>query len=281
MKKLLKTAAIAGGIMCAVNGLDNRLETTRYTVSSNKVPKEFDGFTIAHLSDMHSESIPNLSDAVKALRPDIIVCTGDMADDRGSYESVIAAIKELMDIAPVYIITGNHDLWRNDFPTLLKETEDTGATYLRNQRCEISKDGASVFISGLDDPFSYDTKTINEHMDYGLKMLDKADGFEILLFHRANLLDKLKDKGFDIILSGHMHGGQFRIPYIGGVLSPKSSFAGGGRLFFPKYFGGFYKFKNTAMIVSRGLGNPMIIPRIFNRPELVSVKLRHTENNNE
>lgn len=274
MKKLLKTAALAGGIMCAVNGLDNRLETTRYTVSSKKLPKQFDGFTIAHLSDLHSESIPNLSDAVKAIRPDIIACTGDMADDKGSYEPVISAMKELMDIAPVYTVTGNHDLWRNDFPALLKDTENTGAIYLRNHRKRILRNGASIFISGIDDPFSHDTKNINENIEYSLKTLDKADGFEILLFHRANLLDKLKDKGFDIILAGHMHGGQFRIPYVGGVLSPKSSVVGGGRMFFPKYFGGFYTFKNTSMVVSRGLGNPMIIPRIFNRPELIAITLK-------
>ena len=94
-----------------------------------------------------------------------------------------------------------------------------------------------------------------------------------MLFHRANLLDKLRDKGFDLILAGHLHGGQFRIPKVGGVLSPKSSLAGGERMFFPKYFGGLYEYEDTKIIVSRGLGNPMVIPRIFNRPELVFIKL--------
>lgn len=273
MKKLIKYGMVAGGIMCVVNGLDNRLETTHYTISSDKIPEEFDGFTIAHLSDLHSESIPNLYSAVKSLHPDIIVCTGDMVDDKGPYDFVVSEIKNLMNIAPVYIISGNHDLWRNDFPEFQREIEATGAFFLRNTREKIERNGAEISISGIDDPFSHDTYNINHNLEYSFNQLGEPDGFEILLFHRANLLDKICDKGFDLILAGHLHGGQFRIPKIGGVFSPKSSLAGGEKLLFPKYFGGRYAFKNTDMIVSRGLGNPMVIPRIFNRPELVAVKL--------
>jgi len=273
LNKLIKYGMIAGGILCAANGLDNRLETTYYTISSKKLPKEFDGFKIAHLSDMHSESIPNLYSAVKSIRPDIIACTGDMIDDKGAYDFVVSEIKNFMNIAPVYIITGNHDLWRNDFPDFQREIENTGAMFLRNERIRLERNGAWISLSGIDDPFSHDAYNINKNIKYGLSMLGEPEGFEITMFHRANLLEKIYDKGFDVILSGHMHGGQFRIPKVGGVLSPKSSLAGGGRMFFPKYFGGRYSFKNTEMIVSRGLGNPMLIPRFFNRPELVCVQL--------
>ena len=101
-----------------------------------------------------------------------------------------------------------------------------------------------------------------------------SDGFNVLMFHRANLLDVFKNTDFDLILSGHMHGGQFRIPGIGGVVSPKTNFMQKGRIFFPKYFGGEYSLDDTKMIVSRGIGNPTILPRVFNRPEICSITLK-------
>lgn len=274
MNKLIKIGILAGGIMCVANGLDNRLEITRYTIKSDNLPKEFDGFSIAHLSDMHSESIPGLVDAVRSLNPDIIVCTGDMADDKGPYDHVVHETKRLMEIAQVYHVSGNHDTWRNDFPDFINEVRDCGAIFLRDERTCINRGDAQIYISGMDDPFSYDPTNIRTNLDSSVKQLVDPVGFDILLFHRANLLDYLKDKGFDLILAGHMHGGQMRIPYVGGVFAPKSSFAGKERMLFPKYFGGHYKSEGCDMIVSRGLGNPMIIPRIFNRPELVLVTLK-------
>ncbi|MBR3791333.1 MAG: metallophosphoesterase, partial [Clostridia bacterium] len=108
----------------------------------------------------------------------------------------------------------------------------------------------------------------------GLNNLLVSDGFNVLMFHRANLLDVFKNTDFDLILSGHMHGGQFRIPGIGGVVSPKTNFMQKGRIFFPKYFGGEYSLDDTKMIVSRGIGNPTILPRVFNRPEICSITLK-------
>ncbi len=274
MNKFLKIGAAVGGALCILNGLDNRLEITRYTVRSNKLPREFDGFRIAHLSDMHSESMPTLVTAVKSLAPDIIVCTGDMVDDKGPFEHMIDETKRLMNIAPVYMVSGNHDLWRNDFPEYLSETVATGAIFLQNERVKIRRGDASIYISGLSDPFSHDYENIRSNLEYSINLLAEPKGFDILLFHRANLMDIIKDKGFDLILAGHLHGGQMRIPHIGGVFSPKSSFGGKERMLFPKYFGGRYSSGDTEMIVSRGLGNPMIIPRVFNRPELVLVTLK-------
>lgn len=273
MNKLIKYGAAIGGVLCAATGLDNRLEISRYTIKSKKLPESFDGFTIAHLSDLHSESMPELYGAVKALKPDIIACTGDMIDDKGGYSHALSELKAIGGVSDMYYATGNHDLWRNDFPDFQKEAEADGITFLRDKRAYIERDGERISISGIDDPFSHDAYNINSNIRHSLEMLGAPESFEILLFHRANLLDKLRDKGFDLILAGHLHGGQFRIPKVGGVLSPKSSLAGGERMFFPKYFGGLYEYEDTKMIVSRGLGNPMVIPRIFNRPELVFIKL--------
>ena len=100
------------------------------------------------------------------------------------------------------------------------------------------------------------------------------DGFEILLFHRANLLDEFADCSFDLILSGHMHGGQVRIPMLGGLAAPRSSYSSKESVFFPRYFGGRYEMNGTVMIVNRGLGNPTVIPRLFNRPEMIVITLK-------
>jgi len=275
VNNLIKIGAVAGAALLVAKGFDNRLEITGYTVKSDKLPKEFDGFKIAHLSDLHSESMPELYGAVKSINPDIIVCTGDMADDKGSYENAVLETSRLMNIAPVYHVSGNHDMIRNDFPEFVGDIRATGAKFLRNERTQIVRGDASISISGLSDPFSYLKDPINENIAGSIKELGKPVGFDILLFHRANLLDKLKVLGCDLILAGHMHGGQMRIPAVGGVFSPKSSFwARTERMVFPKYFGGRYSHNKTEMIVSRGLGNPMVIPRIFNRPELVSVTLK-------
>ena len=113
---------------------------------------------------------------------------------------------------------------------------------------------------------------ITENIEYELS---KADAFSILLSHRADLYPDIKDTGVDLILSGHMHGGQIRLPWGNGVFSPTSSIPSGESLLFPKYFGGYYSYKDTHMIVNRGLGNPMIIPRLFNRPEITVITLTH------
>ena len=127
----------------------------------------------------------------------------------------------------------------------------------------------------MEDPFTkihYKSK-IKEY----LSKFNTSSDYQILLFHRANLLDHIKDYGFDLILSGHLHGGQLRIPGMGGVFSPLSSLGDGSKILFPKYSGGEYKSENTTMIVNRGIGNPMIIPRVFNRPEIGIITLFHKD----
>lgn len=276
MKKIIKNLALAGGILCIVKGLDDRLETTHYLMESPEIPEEFNGFRILQFSDLHADSIPGLVDEIRNEAPDIIVSTGDLVHDRGSYAQGVRICRRLMEIAPVYAVTGNHDLWRADYSEFERELTDIGVKTLHNERIELTKGGAKIGLSGIDDPFSRDNARIKQTIKQSLKQIPKYEGYDILLFHRANLLDLLKNHGFNLILSGHMHGGQFRLPLGGqGVISPKSSW-NGSKLFFPKYFAGHYNSKKTQMIVNRGVGNPMIIPRLFNRPELTVVTLKHT-----
>lgn len=275
--KFIKGVAIAGGALLAAKGLDNRLETTHYTISSDKIPAEFDGFRIVQLSDLHSSVVPGLADEVKGEKPDIIVYTGDMVHDHGSYDTTIRLTERLSEFAPIFSVSGNHDLRRSDYSEYLAALDATGTITLKDSSKTLRCGNGKITLTGIEDPFSEDGNTINHNIAQSLKKITPTDNFHIALFHRANHMNSLQNGGFDLILSGHMHGGQFRLPNGRGVCSPKSSWGSGSPMFFPKYFAGHYKNKKTDMIVSRGIGNPMIIPRLFNRPEITVIILQSTK----
>lgn len=268
---------LAAGAVVAFKGLDNRIEVTHTEASFENLPDGFDGFKIAHISDLHSESIPGVFEEIAAQKPDMTVITGDLIhDDERSYQLVLSLLERLKEIAPLYIISGNHDLWNNDFNLFIKKACEKGAVYLDNKRITIEHKGSKIDLFGLRDPYTKATDTIIKNLDKAFSLLpENENDFSILLFHRANQFERILDRRhFDLILSGHMHGGQVRIPGIGGMVSPKSGLADSYRIFFPKYCSGVFKRENTTMIVNRGLGNPMIIPRLFNRPEIGIIELR-------
>lgn len=275
MKGLFKAALLVGGTALAVKALDTRLEVTYETVVSPKVPKSFDGFKIVHLSDYHNDTVPQLINEVREEAPDVIVCTGDMADDKGSYYPALRLVQKLQKIAPCLMVTGNHDVWRKDSDEMEQEMTETGARFLHNEQVFISKGDDKISVCGIDDPYSCMSKKVKDCIKDAARDVSGFEGFEILLFHRANLLDELTGFGFDLILSGHMHGGHMRVPGIGGVAAPRTSWQEGDRVLFPRYFGGRFENSGTTMIVNRGLGNPMLIPRVFNRPEMIVITLKN------
>lgn len=275
MKRITAFLAI-GGALCLGKGLDSRLETTHYKITSRKIPIEFNGYKIVQISDYHCDYIPGLIENIRLQQPNIIVSTGDMVNDEGSFEPAIRLFSKLSHIAPVYAVTGNHDVWRGDYRRMMRSFEHAGAYFLHNKRIFLTRGDTKIALTGIADPYSRVSEKITRFLSCSLDNLAPYDGFDILLFHRANLLDELKNHGFDLILSGHMHGGQVRLPGIGGMVSPKTNMAErNGKMLFPHYFGGLYDAGQTKMIVSRGLGNPMIVPRVFNRPELVVIELEH------
>lgn len=274
MKKFTKIAGLTAITLLAAKGLDNRIELSYYTVESPKLPKVFNNFKIVHISDYHNDPVAGLIGEVRNEEPDIIVMTGDMTHDNGTYLPAVELIKKLIKIAPCYIVSGNHDIWRSDYNEYISACKDTGAVFLQNERTEIRREDSLIYISGMEDAFTKVRlkNTVKKYLEH----FSVTDEYQILLFHRANALDFIKDFGFDLILSGHLHGGQFRIPGIGGLFSPLSSLSENGNIFFPKYFGGRYDCGNTAMIVNRGTGNPTPIPRLFNRPEIGVITLKST-----
>lgn len=274
MNFLSKAALLAGGVALAVKALDTRLETTYYKIQSPHIPESFDGFRIVHLSDYHNDIVPQLVTEVRDEAPDLILCTGDMADDEGTYHPAVRLIEKLTKIAPCLMVTGNHDVWRSDFDDMEKEMNACGAEFLHNEQRFIQRGDDRISICGIDDPYLCTEQKVKTFIKKSAEAVSGFDGFEIALFHRANLLDELTGYGFDLILSGHMHGGHMRIPGIGGIAAPRTSWQEGDSILFPRYFGGRFENDGTTMIVNRGLGNPMIIPRVFNRPEMVVITLK-------
>lgn len=281
MKNFIRLLALGVGAVALTDGFNKELEVTHYEASSPKIPASFDGFKIAQISDYHCDTVPGVSYAVLREKPDIIVSTGDLADDEGSFKNALRLCERLVAIAPLYAVTGNHDLWRKDYSLFDRAIKSIGVTSLHNSRITIDKKGDAISLCGIDDPFTLNRQKALAYLDKSLSALGTQAGYNILLFHRANLFDALRDKGFDLILAGHMHGGHVRLPALltnnklgVGVAAPSSGWAS-GKILFPKYTAGRYGDSSCQMIVSRGIGNPMIIPRIYNRPEITVITLRH------
>ncbi len=243
-------------------------EETAYRIRSPKIPTSFDGFKIAHISDLHSRPARGAGEIIKEQKPNITVITGDLLHDDGKdVDGTARLIEEILEVSPIYAVTGNHDLWRCGHEKIFRDFERLGVKFLRNEYVEIERNGEKFVIFGAEDPFSKVPQIISENVKKSLALANRSDGYKILLFHRANLFDEIKDYGFDLILAGHMHGGQFAVPHIGGAVAPSSSLLSGKRMFFPDYCRGVAEYGETTMIINRGLGNTLPVPRWGNRPE--------------
>ena len=252
------------------------LELNTYTVSSAKLPQGFDGYRIAHVSDLHNAEMgkdnEKLLTILRDADPDMIAITGDLIDSRSTnVEIALNFIREAVKIAPCYYVTGNHEARVNEYGELKAGMEAAGVTVLEDAKFEISIDGETIMLIGVNDP-SYqtdylfgDSETVtNTKLE---ELHSEKDGYTILLSHRPELFDTYADHGIDLVLSGHAHGGQFRLPFIGGVVAPNQGL-------FPEYDAGMYTEGNTNMLVSRGVGNSFLPFRINNRPEVILIELQ-------
>ena len=251
------------------------MQNVNYIVESQKIPKAFDGFKIVHLSDFHGEPKKGMVERVKAENPDVIFMTGDMVDDKEPYKVFLKLLEALLKIAPVYMVSGNHDSLRADYKSFKDECKKRGAGYIEDEGVLLKREQSEIMLYGIEDSAFRVPELLDEKIESSLKKLDDYDGYKILLFHRANKLSLVLDKGFDLILSGHMHGGQIRIPRMGGVLSPKSGFADSKKIIFPDFSGGRYTFDDTEVIVNCGMGNPVTFPRFGNPTEVVGITLKN------
>lgn len=251
------------------------LELNTYTISSRGLPDAFDGYRIAQVSDLHNAEFgggnQRLLDMLREAEPDMIAITGDLIDSRKTNIAVaLAFAEEAVRIAPCYYVSGNHEARVPEYRELKAGLEAAGVTVLDDARVEIEISGKSITIIGVNDPsFLADYLTSDAAvMDRKLSELSSEDAsFTILLSHRPELFDTYAAHDMDLVLTGHAHGGQFRLPLIGGLIAPNQGL-------FPKYDDGLYSEGNTNMIVSRGLGNSIIPFRFNNRPEVVLIELK-------
>lgn len=252
------------------------IQTTQISISSEKIPASFKGFKIVQVSDLHNaefgENQSKLLRKVGDVSPDIIVITGDLIDsNKTDVEKAMEFITGAVKIAPVYYVTGNHEAWTDKYVKLEEEMTRANVVILRDKVITVEKDGDFIQLLGLDDPdFTIKGNVPGESaamIDTKLKSMQIGNGqYTILLSHRPELFDVYAANRIDLILSGHAHGGQVRLPFIGGLVAPNQGL-------FPTYYEGVYEKKQTKMVVSRGLGNSIIPVRINNRPELVVITL--------
>ncbi len=243
--------------------------TETITVNSAELPVSFDGFKIAVLADVHGEVFgENSSYLLKktaATAPDIIVMNGDLIDEVSHLDMLPPLLDGLVEIAPVFFVTGNHEWAVGCVDELFELLEAYGVTVLRNEYRTLTIGDGTMVLAGIDDPNGpFDQKQPDELMDE--IRTAQGDTFTLMLAHRNDSLDMWAELGTDLVLCGHGHGGVVRIPFVGGLI-------GVDRSFFPDYTAGLYEKGDTSMVVSRGLGNSVVDFRLFNRPQLLVVAL--------
>lgn len=244
------------------------LELSTHEIHTSGLPEAFEGFRIAHVSDLHNarlgEGNNKLLSRLKEAAPDIIVITGDIVDCNRTDIAIAADfVAEAVKIAPCYFVTGNHEaaLAEREYQKLEAAISGHGAVILRDRAVSIERDGGSICLTGLDDPgfIAADQKIDTAEK---IKSLAPEDSFTVLLSHRPELFEAYCHAGVELVFSGHAHGGQFRLPLVGGLYAP-------GQGLLPQYDAGLYTEGDTAMLVSRGIGNSLMPLRFNNRPEII------------
>lgn len=245
--------------------LDLRLKTVYYRVETEKLEG---GLRVALITDLHScrygKGQKNLIAAIDAAAPELILLGGDFFSDEPPGEAALELLDYVTAAYPCYYVTGNHEKGRGA-TALVALMKARGVTVLRGEGVRYTKDGVDLDIYGLDDPQG--GKSLASQLELLEDGLDESR-FSLLLSHRPEAVELYNRYGFDLILTGHAHGGQVRLPgLINGVYAPNQGW-------FPRYAGGLYKLERGTMIVSRGLGKFVpLFPRVFNRPELVIVDI--------
>lgn len=267
-KKYIKSAIVLLIVIVLLlfcNFQNKHLETTHYTYETEQLGVDLDGYRIVQISDLHNAKFgknnQKLVDRIRECAPDMIVLTGDLVDsNHTNLDRVVQFVDEIVKICPVYYVTGNHEYWldTSEYEKLMDGLVSAGVVILDNQVVEISRGDAKFRLVGLDDKSLADG-TLEA-------LLSDEKELTVVLAHEPQYLARYAGTGVDLVLSGHAHGGQFRLPFVGGIVAPDQGFL-------PEYTAGEYYMNGTEMIVSRGLGNSVIPVRLFNYPEIVCVDL--------
>ncbi len=271
MKKWIVFLLAAALIWLLVWGSNNWIQTTEYTVSSESLPAAFDGKTIVQISDLHNamfgENQDSLIKKVENADPDVIFITGDLIDsERYDLDTALVLVDALVEMGEVYFVTGNHEIAVNKLDEIKTALIERGVIFLENEAAEWEVEGETIQIAGIHDPLMDMYYRDEEYTRGALEDVALKDEFTLLLAHRPEQIAVYADYGVEVVFSGHAHGGQIRIPGIGGLFAP-------GQGWFPRMTEGIFKNGDTQLVLSRGLGNSGFPLRILNLPEIVSVTL--------
>lgn len=233
---------------------------TRVTITEKNLPVCFQGYRIAHVSDLHNSHLwKQTLEHLQKEKPDIICITGDIVDgSRTDIDTALRFVAEAMKLAPCYYITGNHELALKtaDYEKLISGLKSLGVTVLDNEAVLLERGDEQIRLVGVSWGSSAYMGELSEH-----------DGYQILLAHAPEHFESYAQAGFDLVLSGHAHGGQFRLAILGGMYAP-------GQGLWPKYDSGVHRAGNADMVISRGIGNSVIPVRVNNRPEVIIITLQ-------
>ena len=279
-KRIIVLAVVAAVLLTLIIWTDwgnTALELNTYTISSDRLPGAFDGYRIAHVSDLHNAEMgkdnEKLLDMLREAKPDIIAITGDLIDSRNTdIDIALQFTKAAMEIAPCYYVTGNHEARVSEFDELKEGMIELGVVVLEDGRIELEQSGETITLLGVKDPSFQtdylfgDSETVMQNKLQ--EIVNEEDSYTILLSHRPELFEVYTESKVDLVLSGHAHGGQFRLPFVGGLVAPNQGL-------FPKYDAGLYTEENTNMIVSKGVGNSILPFRFNNRPEVILIELKY------
>lgn len=256
-------------VILTLIALDERLILRTYTVVSPKLTAEV---RLAVVTDFHSsDNADDVVAMVASCAPDAVLLVGDLFDDdtqNRPTERTLSLMRQLSAQYPCYYVSGNHEAWTGEMDALYQQTEEAGVTVLRMSSGVLTVRGQRIALCGIPDPYEMvysGAPDTEEQIRQALEDVDSAD-FTVLLAHRPELLAKYAQFPLDLVVSGHAHGGQVRIPgVLNGLYAPNQGW-------FPKLAGGAYTQDGTTLIVSRGLAVRTRLPRIFNRPEVVLVR---------
>lgn len=272
-KKKTRKIALIILLVIVIVACDMRLKSVVYIFDSPKIENPV---KIAFISDLHGnwygKNQKTLIKAIDKQNPDLVLFGGDIFDDKISYKESEETISILSKKYKCYYVSGNHEYWSKDIENIFNIIKSYGVTILSGDVETIEINGQIINICGLDDPDDYVYMSDGISIEEQIKTVDEKvnrDYYTILLSHRPEYYDLYSRYGFDLVLSGHAHGGQWRIPLIlNGLYAPNQGL-------FPKYAGGVYDYEGGSMVVSRGLDRQGVkVPRIFNRPEIVFIEIR-------
>lgn len=265
-------AVLAALVLLMAVALDQRLVVREYSLEAEQITQPV---RLALVTDFHGcdygSGASELLAAIEASEPDVILLAGDIFDDVLPWDDSEALVRSLANRWPCFYVTGNHEYWSQKVSEVCRIVTEAGATVLNMDGRTIEVRGQRLSICGIPDPYA--TKYAdapNTRVQLARAASDAEPGtFSILLAHRPELIDQYAAAGFDLVVSGHAHGGQVRIPgLVNGLYAPNQGWL-------PAYAGGEYRVGETTLIVSHGLARESTrLPRVFNRPELVLIELR-------